>query len=51
MASTVLDGEDMTDLVREANQARVKVSVLPSLVDALGPRRRSMTWRASPSSG
>ena len=27
----------MTDLVREANHARVKVSVLPSLVDALGP--------------
>ena len=37
MASTALDGQHMTDLVREANHARVKVSVLPSLVDALGP--------------
>ena len=37
VASDVLDGQHMTDLVREANQARVKVSVLPSLVDALGP--------------
>ena len=36
IASPALDAELLTDLIREANHARVKVSVLPSVVDVLG---------------
>jgi exopolysaccharide biosynthesis polyprenyl glycosylphosphotransferase len=37
MASPTLDDTLMTDLVRQANHLGVKVSLLPSLVDVLGP--------------
>ena len=37
IASSTLRADVVTDLIRQANQARMKVSLLPSVVDALGP--------------
>jgi exopolysaccharide biosynthesis polyprenyl glycosylphosphotransferase len=37
MASPSMDGELLSELVRDANQAEVKISLLPSVLDVLGP--------------
>ena len=37
VASQALDGELLTDFIREANQERLGVTLLPSVVDVLGP--------------
>jgi exopolysaccharide biosynthesis polyprenyl glycosylphosphotransferase len=37
VASPAIEPEVVTDLIRTANQAGIKVSLLPSMVDALGP--------------
>jgi exopolysaccharide biosynthesis polyprenyl glycosylphosphotransferase len=37
MAVPELDGSGLTDLVREANEDQVKVTVVPDVVDVLGP--------------
>jgi exopolysaccharide biosynthesis polyprenyl glycosylphosphotransferase len=37
MAAPTIDGQELTRMVREANDANVKVSVVPHVVDVLGP--------------
>jgi exopolysaccharide biosynthesis polyprenyl glycosylphosphotransferase len=37
MAASDLDGEGLTDIVRDANEDQAKVSVVPDVVDVLGP--------------
>jgi exopolysaccharide biosynthesis polyprenyl glycosylphosphotransferase len=37
IASTAADGAVLADLIREANEQSIKISLLPSLLDVLGP--------------
>jgi exopolysaccharide biosynthesis polyprenyl glycosylphosphotransferase len=37
MAAPGIDGDQLTSMIREANDANVKVSVVPHVVDVLGP--------------